>query len=84
MGAKTIVRHFSAPADIYQLMNEASGKELILFAMFMNSLAISTLLMLPAVVVGRIASRGGSRRGGDVAMAVFASYCVGQFMPLFY
>jgi hypothetical protein len=29
-------------------------------------------------------SRGGSRRDGDVAMAIFASYVIGQFMPLFY
>jgi pimeloyl-ACP methyl ester carboxylesterase len=47
-------------------------------------LAISTLLLLPAVAVGRIATRGGSRRDGDVAMAIFASYVIGQFMPLFY
>jgi hypothetical protein len=57
---------------------------LFLFAMLMNTLAISTLLLLPAVAVGRIAARGGSRRDGDVAMAIFASYCIGQFMPLCY
>ena len=34
--------------------------------------------------VGRIAARGGSRRDGDIAMAIFASYVIGQFMPLFY
>ena len=37
-----------------------------------------------AAAVGRIATRGGSRRDGDVAMAIFASYVIGQFMPLFY
>ena len=52
----------------------------LLFAIF----AISALLLLPSVAVGRIAARGGSRRDGDVAMAIFASYCIGQFMPLFY
>jgi hypothetical protein len=52
----------------------------ILFAIF----AISTLLLLPSVAVGRIATRGGSRRDGDVAMVIFASYVIGQFMPLFY
>jgi hypothetical protein len=52
----------------------------LLFAIF----AIGALLLLPAVVVGRIAARGGSRRNGDVAMAIFASYVIGQFMPLFY
>ena len=57
---------------------------IFLFGISMAVLAISTLLLLPAVAVGRIATRGGSRRDGDVAMAVFASYVIGQFMPLFY
>jgi pimeloyl-ACP methyl ester carboxylesterase len=52
----------------------------LLFAIF----AISTLLLLPSVVVGRIAARGGSRRDGDIAMAIFASYVIGIFMPLCY
>jgi hypothetical protein len=52
----------------------------ILFAIF----AISTLLLLPSVAVGRIAARGGSRRDGDIAMAIFAGYVIGQFIPLFY
>jgi hypothetical protein len=52
----------------------------ILFAIF----AVSTLLLLPSMAVGRIAARGGSRRDGDIAMAVFASYTIGQFIPLFY
>jgi len=57
---------------------------LFLFAMLMNTLGISTLLLLAGVGVGRIATRGGSTRDGDVAMAIFASYVIGQFMPLFY
>jgi hypothetical protein len=48
------------------------------------TLGLSTLLLLPGTLVGRIATRGGSRRDGDIAMAIFASYCIGQFMPLFY
>jgi hypothetical protein len=52
----------------------------LLFAIF----AISALLLLPSVAVGRIATRGGSRRDGDIAMAIFASYVIGEFMPLFY
>jgi hypothetical protein len=52
----------------------------ILFAIF----AISTLWLLPSLVVGRIARRGGSRRDGDIAIAIFASYVIGQFMPLCY
>src|SRR5882672_6621409 len=57
---------------------------IILFGMSMAILAISTLLLLPSVAVGRIAARGGSRRDGDIAMAIFAGYVIGQFMPLFY
>lgn len=48
------------------------------------ALGISALLLLPSALVGRIATRSASRRDGDLAMAVFASYAIGQFMPLFY
>jgi hypothetical protein len=57
---------------------------IFLFATLTCALGISTLLLLPAVAVGRIATRGGSRRDRDIAMAIFASYVIGQFMPLFY
>ena len=59
-------------------------KGIFLLAVLMCTLLISTLLLLPSTLVGRIATRGGLRRDGDVAMAIFASYCIGQFMPLFY
>src|SRR6266545_178300 len=39
------------------------------FAMLLNTLGASTLSFLAAVAVGRIATRGGSRLEGDVAMA---------------
>ena len=55
-----------------------------LFVTLMCALGISTLLLLPGALVGRITARGGSRRDGDVAVAIFASYAIGQFMPLFY
>lgn len=48
------------------------------------ALGLSTLMVLLGVLVGRIATHGGSSRDGDAAMAVFASYAIGQFMPLFY
>jgi hypothetical protein len=59
-------------------------KGIFLFGVLMCTLLISTLLLLPSTLVGRIATRGGSMRDGDVAMAIFASYAIGQFMPLFY
>jgi len=62
----------------------AFWKGIFLFGMLMCILAISTLLLLLGTLVGRIATRGGSRRDGDVAMAIFAGYAIGQFMPLFY
>jgi pimeloyl-ACP methyl ester carboxylesterase len=55
-----------------------------LISTLMCIFAISTLLLLPSTLVGRIAARGGSRRDGDIAMAIFSSYVIGQFMPLFY
>lgn len=64
---------------------EVTGPVIIfLFSVLMCILAIGTLLLLLSTPVGRIAARGGSRRDGDIAMAIFASYCIGQFMPLFY
>ena len=59
-------------------------KGIFLFGTHMCTLLISTLLLLPSTLVGRIATRGGSRRDGDIAMAILASYAIGQFMPLFY
>jgi hypothetical protein len=59
-------------------------KGIFLLAVLMCTLLISTLLLLPSTLVGRIATRGGSRRDGDIAMAIFASYVIGQFMPFFY
>ena len=57
---------------------------IFLFTLLMAIFAVSTLLLLPSVAVGRIAARGGSRRDGDIAMAIFAGYVIGQFIPLFY
>jgi hypothetical protein len=59
-------------------------KGIFLFGTHMCTLLISTLLLLPSALVGRIATRGGSRRDGDIAMVIFASYAIGQFMPVFY
>jgi hypothetical protein len=59
-------------------------KGIFLFGTHMCTLLLSMLLLLPSALVGRIATRGGSRRDGDIAMAIFASYVIGQFMPIFY
>jgi pimeloyl-ACP methyl ester carboxylesterase len=62
----------------------AYAKGIFLSGTLMSILAMSTVLLLPSALVGRIATHGGSKRDGDIAMALFASYCIGQFMPLFY
>jgi hypothetical protein len=62
----------------------AYEKGIFLSGVLMSISAMSTVLLLPSLLVGRIATRGGSRPDGDVAMAIFASYVIGQFMPLFY
>jgi len=55
-----------------------------LFAILMCALAISTLLLLARVAVGRIATRGGLRREGDISLAIFASCVIGEFILLCY
>jgi Alpha/beta hydrolase family len=62
----------------------AYSTHIFLFALLMAMLAISTIVLSVGVALGRIATRGGARRDGDVAMAIFASYVIGQFMPFFY
>jgi hypothetical protein len=59
-------------------------KGIWLSGVLMTILVMITVSLLPSLLVGRIATRGGSRRDGDIAIAIFASYCVGQFMPRFY
>jgi pimeloyl-ACP methyl ester carboxylesterase len=73
---------FSSPSVLKTL--GLAEPTIFLLATLTCALGISTLLLLPGTLVGRIASRGGSRRDGDVAMAIFASYVIGQFIPLFY
>src|SRR4051812_823415 len=59
-------------------------KGIWLSGILMTILVIITVSLLPSLLVGTIATRGGSRRDGDVAVAIFASYVIRQFMPLFY
>jgi pimeloyl-ACP methyl ester carboxylesterase len=59
-------------------------KGIWLSGVLMTILVMITVSMLPSLLIGRIATGGGSRRDRDVAIAIFASYCIGQFMPLFY
>jgi hypothetical protein len=59
-------------------------KGIWLSGVLMTISVIITVSLLPSLLVGRIATRAGSRRDGDVAIAIFASYAIGQFMPLFY
>lgn len=62
----------------------AYGNGIFISGTLLSLSAISTVLLLPSLLVGRVAARHGTRRDGDVAMAIFASYAIGQVMPLFY
>jgi alpha-beta hydrolase superfamily lysophospholipase len=44
---------------------------------------LTTLFVGAGLVVGRIASQG-SRRDGDMAVAIFVGYTIGQWMPKFF
>jgi hypothetical protein len=57
---------------------------IVFFGALMSITVVSTVLLLPSMLVGRIAARDGSRRDGDVATAVVASYVIGQIMPMYY
>jgi hypothetical protein len=58
-------------------------KSIWLSGVLMTISIIITVSLLPSLLVGKIAARGGSRRDGDIAMAIFASYTIGQFLPFF-
>lgn len=58
--------------------------EIFPFFILMSIFGIGALLLVPSTLVGRIAARGASMRDGDIAMAIFAGYVIGIFMPLFY
>jgi hypothetical protein len=47
------------------------------------SLGVSTLFLCAGMIVAWFASRKGTPRDGDIAMAIFASYVIGQSMPIF-
>ena len=52
------------------------------FALLGATLGVSSLLLCVGTIVGRIAARGGTRQAGDFAMAIFASYTIGQCVPM--
>jgi pimeloyl-ACP methyl ester carboxylesterase len=52
-----------------------------LLAMFVGC---GVLVLGWGVLVGAIAAHRGSRRDGDIAMAIFVGYAMGQWMPMFY
>jgi hypothetical protein len=62
----------------------AYEKGIVLSGDLMSVMVMTTVLLLPSMLVGRIVTRGGSRRDGDVTTAILAGYAVGQFMPLYY
>jgi hypothetical protein len=55
----------------------------VAFGIMMCVFGMSTLLLCPALIIARIAARHGSRRDGDLAMTLFASYAIGQCVPQF-
>jgi hypothetical protein len=54
-----------------------------LSGLLVAAMGMSTVFLCWAAIVGWIGARGGSRRAGDLAMAIFAGYVIGQCMPLF-
>lgn len=53
------------------------------FGIMLCVFAMSTILLCPILVIARVAARGGSRRDGDLAMALLSGYAIGQCTPQF-
>jgi hypothetical protein len=52
---------------------------------FLSILApVTTCLLLAGTFLGWLAARRGARREGDIAMAIFAGYLIGQWIPKFF
>ena len=52
-----------------------------IFAFFISLFA---LILFVGIVLSAIAAKCGSRRAGDIALAVFMGYALGQWMPIIY
>lgn len=52
-----------------------------IFAFFLSLFA---LILLVGTVLGAIAADRGSRRAGDIALAIFMGYAIGQWIPIMY
>jgi len=52
-----------------------------IFAFFIS---LFSLILSVGTILGAIAARHGSRRAGDIALAVFMGYALGQWMPMLY
>jgi hypothetical protein len=46
--------------------------------------SLGAMLLAWGAVLGAIAGRRGSRRDGDIAMAIFLGYALGQWFPMLY
>jgi hypothetical protein len=46
--------------------------------------SIGALVLFAGTVLGWIAARRGSRRDGDLAMAIFVGYAIGQWIPIIF
>jgi hypothetical protein len=62
----------------------ASGDWSILFRVMALIGSLCALFAGAGLIVSRLASRGGSRRDGDLALAIFLGYAIGQWMPKFF
>ena len=60
------------------------GTHIAGFGVLMAALGLATVLLCAALIIGRIASRHGTQRDGNIAMAIFSSYATEQCMPMFF
>ena len=46
--------------------------------------SLFALILFVGTILGAMAARRGSRRAGDLALAIFMGYAIGQWLPILY
>jgi len=68
----------------YVVANAKSGDVAFRFLLLSIVMGINTVLLFEGAILGWIAARRGSRRDGDIAMAIYVGYAIGQWIPKFF
>jgi alpha/beta hydrolase fold len=69
---------------VYLMANARLAGVAFTFRLLSILMVGTTVAMFAGTILGWIAARGGSRRDGDLALAIWVGYAVGQWIPRFF